>query len=85
MVTNPTATAQKATLEKFIQGWSTWTLQSLTATWDDNCTQKNLPLSSNSEIKTRAHLEHFFPSTMAMLENFEVSNHTTYRSTYLTH
>jgi hypothetical protein len=73
MATQSLSEIQAATLDKFIKGWAEWTPESFLATWTDDCTQKNLPFSTESPIKNRAHVEHLFPILMSILTNFEVS------------
>jgi hypothetical protein len=66
------AEVQAATLAKFIQGWEEWTPESFLAMWSDDCTQQNLPFSSQSPVKNRAHVEQLFPILMSLLTNFKV-------------
>jgi len=73
MATNTVAAAQKATLDRFIEGWAAWTPEGILGTWADNCTQQNLPLSANLEVKTRQRAEQSLPVLISILTNFEVS------------
>lgn len=64
---------QRATLERFIQGWSGWTPDGFLANWSDDCTQTTLPFTSGVPIRTRAHTVVLFPKLMSTLTNFQVS------------
>ena len=69
------AEIQAATLEKFIKGWSEWTPDGFLASWSDDCIQITLPFSSGMKIRTRKDTEYLFPKLMAILTNFQVSEH----------
>ncbi|KAJ0107623.1 hypothetical protein N8I77_007189 [Diaporthe amygdali] len=66
---------QAATLNKFIKGWAEWTPESMLETWSQDCTQKNLPFSSNVPIKSRADAEKLFPILMSFMTDFELKVH----------
>ncbi len=67
------AEVQAATLEKFIEGWRKWTPEGFLDSWSEDCTQQNLPFSSNVPVKTRADAEKLFPILMSLMTNFQVS------------
>lgn len=67
------ADIQAATIQKFIEGWRGWTPEGFLSTWSDDCSQQQLPFSSQVPLRTREHVEKFFPKLMSILTNFQVS------------
>ncbi|EFX02673.1 NAD-dependent epimerase [Grosmannia clavigera kw1407] len=75
MAQTSTREIQAATLQRFIEGWASWTPEGFLDSWSDNCTQQNLPFCQNSPVKTRETVVLFFPILMSILTNFKLKVH----------
>lgn len=67
-----TAEAQAATLAKFIEGWKTFTPESWTETWTDDCTQNFLPFTMGVPPRTKPEVLKLLPSLLGVLLNYKV-------------
>jgi hypothetical protein len=67
------AEVQKATLDKYIEGWKKWTPSDSIAAWSDDVTFKQLPLNSGKPSRSRQQLEPRYIMLIENLMNFEVS------------
>lgn len=71
------AHVQRATLDRFIAGWSNWSAAEMVETWTDDCTQVTLPFSLNHPPRTRAQVEVTLPLVQQVVTGYEVSETTT--------
>jgi hypothetical protein len=71
------AHVQRATLDRFIAGWSNWSAAEMVETWTDDCTQVTLPFSLNHPPRTRAQVEVTLPLVQKVVTEYEVSETTT--------
>lgn len=67
------AAIQKATLDKYIEGWKAWTPEKSLETWSDDVTFKTLPFSAGKPIRTRQQLEPRYVMLIENLTNFQAS------------
>ncbi len=72
------AHVQRATLDRFIAGWSNWSAAEMVETWTDDCTQVTLPFSLNHPPRTRAQVEVTLPLVQKVVTEYEVSETTLY-------
>lgn len=63
---------QAATLQKYIEGWKKWTPSESIATWSDDVTFKQLPLSCGKPSRSRKQLEPRYIMLLENLKNFQV-------------
>ena len=64
---------QAETLQKYIDGWSGWTVDGFLASWSEDCTQQSLPFSSGKPLLSRAQAEQLFPHLMSVMTDFKVA------------
>lgn len=71
------AEIQRATLDRFIAGWSNWSAAEMVETWTEDCTQVTLPFSLNHPPRTRAQVEVTLPLVQKVVTGYKVSEHIT--------
>lgn len=67
---------QAETLQKYIDGWTGWTVDGFLASWSKDCTQQSLPFSSGKPLLLRTQAEHLFPHLMSVMTDFKVKSPT---------
>ena len=77
------ADVQRATLDRFIAGWSNWSAAEMVEPWTEDCTQVTLPFSLNHPPRTRAQVEVTLPLLQKVVTGYEVSKNTTVHVSYL--
>ncbi len=77
------ADVQRATLDRFIAGWSNWSAAEMVEPWTEDCTQVTLPFSLNHPPRTRAQVEVTLPLVQKVVTGYEVSKNTTAHVSYL--
>lgn len=66
------ASAQAATLQRFLDAWKKWDAAGMLATFSDDFTQVTLPLALGIPPRPRAEVEAVFPALVATVKSYEV-------------
>ncbi|KAG7287772.1 hypothetical protein NEMBOFW57_007287 [Staphylotrichum longicolle] len=69
------AEIQRATLDRFIAGWSNWSAAEMVETWTEDCTQVTLPFSLNHPPRTRAQVEVTLPLVQKVVTGYKLKIH----------
>ncbi|KAI1328250.1 hypothetical protein F5Y16DRAFT_398655 [Xylariaceae sp. FL0255] len=67
------AQVQAATLDKFIEGWKTFTAEAWMETWSDDCKQQMLPSTLGIPARFRTETAAFLPKLISVLKNYEMN------------
>ncbi|KAG6021189.1 hypothetical protein E4U41_002606 [Claviceps citrina] len=71
------AEIQALTLQRFIAGWQTWTMDSFFDALSDDFTQMPLPYGAMHPARTREELVPVLSTLMSVLTNFKLTVHNT--------
>ncbi|QIW99248.1 hypothetical protein AMS68_004766 [Peltaster fructicola] len=75
------AQTQAATLDKFIQGWSSWTPEPMLAVETADCTQTALPFSMGHPPRSKAEVEFMLPKLMKTVQDYKLTIHNVVHDT----
>jgi len=67
-----TSTAQRLTLERFLNAWRRWSAADQLATFADDFTQVTLPASLGVPNRSRQQVEIMLPALVAIVKSFKV-------------
>ncbi|KAK5654597.1 hypothetical protein OQA88_7227 [Cercophora sp. LCS_1] len=69
------AEVQKATLDRFIAGWSNWSAAEMVAPWTDDATQVTLPFSLNHPPRDKTQVLAVLPLVQTVVTDYELKIH----------
>ena len=64
---------QRATLDRFIAGWSNWSAAEMVETWTDDCTQSTLPSTLGHPPRSRSEVLVVLPLLQKLVTDYKVS------------
>lgn len=67
------AEAQRATLERFIDGWRSSSAADMVATWSADCTQRTLPFSLGHAARNSTEVMATLPVLQKVVTEYKVS------------